>query len=320
MTADGKVIGVNFAGTDVSDENFAIADPTMTNVLNQLKAGEPVDWIGINGLAIFDEETGISGVWVAAVESGSPAARIGITGGDIITRMENLSLALDGTMSDYCDILRTQGADQPIAIEVLRFATEEYLSGTLNQDTSLTLSFSFAQAIEEQTGGGQGGASSYSGYQEICDDSGVLCTRAPFEWADINGAPCNFGEGDLPCISAAPNLDEFFTTFHTSGVTILVDTAAGLASDPAGTASSYADGVGISAACVASTIGEPYSDALDTGAFSGYTGCDGTNAQTAVIVAVPDSLAFVIIVEIHIVTDADLEATDEILASFYVIE
>ena len=47
----------------------------------------------------------------------------GISGGDIITSMADLPLATNGTMSDYCDILRTHSADDTVNIEVVRFET-----------------------------------------------------------------------------------------------------------------------------------------------------------------------------------------------------
>ncbi len=68
-----------------------------------------VNSIGVNGEAVSDGE-GLTGIWVSSVESGSPADKAGIKSGDIITKMEGLVLATDGTMSDYCDILAQQRA------------------------------------------------------------------------------------------------------------------------------------------------------------------------------------------------------------------
>ncbi|MEZ4676895.1 MAG: PDZ domain-containing protein [Caldilineaceae bacterium] len=78
-------------------------------MIEQLRTGVNVDSIGINGEAINNGE-GLSGHWVASVKSGSPADRAGIKGGDIILKMEGLVLADDGTMSTYCDILRSHSA------------------------------------------------------------------------------------------------------------------------------------------------------------------------------------------------------------------
>jgi hypothetical protein len=72
------------------------------------------------------------GVWVSSVQSGSPADKAGIKGGDIITTLENLVVATDGTMSDYCDIIRSHNSEDPLNVEVVRFSTGEVLQGQLN--------------------------------------------------------------------------------------------------------------------------------------------------------------------------------------------
>ena len=96
--------------------------------------------IGVNGNAVASEDGSISGIWVSSVKSGSPANKAGIQGGDIITTMEGLVLATDGSMSDYCDILRTRSDKDTLSIEVLRYSTQEYLTGQLN-GTALVTSF-----------------------------------------------------------------------------------------------------------------------------------------------------------------------------------
>ena len=167
---------------------------------------------------MLDEEQGINGIWVASVESGSPADTAGILPGDIITRLEGLDLALDGTMSDYCDIIRTQGADATMSLEVLRFSTEEVYEGQLNGDP-LALSFSFAQTFDDAIVSDDPAAATdtYTEYVNISDDSGSISTDVPVEWADIDGAPNpDFG----PSLYTAPNLDEFSDTFGTPGVII----------------------------------------------------------------------------------------------------
>ena len=52
----------------------------MRGLLDDLRNGTNVDWIGINGEAVTDDES-LWGIWVASVESGSPADRAGIQPG-----------------------------------------------------------------------------------------------------------------------------------------------------------------------------------------------------------------------------------------------
>lgn len=165
---DGSVMGINFAGTDLYDQNFAISSEDANPIIETLSSGQDVDSIGLNGQAFFDDDIGLSGTWAAGVQTGSPAADAGIVAGDIITSLEGLALAIDRSMDDYCDIIRTQGADATMSIEVLRVSTDELLEGQLNGHP-LVQSFSFAQEFEEQVAGNNAGAATdtYTDYVSI---------------------------------------------------------------------------------------------------------------------------------------------------------
>ncbi len=317
LTEDGEVVAVNYAGAAETDQSFAIANPVLENVVDELREGTSVDYLGINGQAVVAED-GLSGVWVAAVESGSPAQRIGLQGGDIITKMEGLSLAADGTMADYCDILRTQGSDAPLAIQALRFSTEEFLQGTVNQDSALVAS-SFAEDIEADTGS-QGGATTYSDYGYVSDDSGQISVEVPVEWTDVDGSPSTLDDGTtLPALRAAPDLAAFNADFSSAGMLLFASFDPADAADPSATLTAFLDGVGATGACpTLTTDREAYDDGLYTGAYSVLSGCDGTSAETFGIVAVPADGSFAVFVLVQLVTDADFEALDRIIASFTV--
>ena len=132
VTTDGKVVGINYAGSQGTSQFFAISRDEALKVIDQLRTGQDVNSIGVNGTAILSEDGTLSGVWVASVKSGSPASNVGIRGGDVIIRLEGLVLATDGTMADYCDVLRTHSPGDVLSIEVLRFDTREMLEGKLN--------------------------------------------------------------------------------------------------------------------------------------------------------------------------------------------
>ena len=116
---DGRVIAINYAGNS-QGQSFAIAADLGRNVVDRLQAGEDFESIGVNGEAVVSSDGSFSGVWVASVKSGSPADVAGIEGGDLITKLEGLVLGTDGSMADYCDILRSHGPDDPLSIEVYR--------------------------------------------------------------------------------------------------------------------------------------------------------------------------------------------------------
>ncbi len=140
---NGDVLGVHYAGNASTRQAFGISRDIAASVIDKLKTGTDIDTIGVNGQAVGTDDGSLTGVWVSSVKSGSPADRAGIQPGDIITMMENLVLATDGTMSDYCDILRSHQPTDTLSVEVLRWANGEVLDGQLNGralEVSATLS------------------------------------------------------------------------------------------------------------------------------------------------------------------------------------
>ena len=154
VSEDGLVIGVNYAG-DSDGQAFAIGYDEVSDVLSQLQAGNDVTSIGINGSALVTDDG--AGIWVYSVASGSAADLTGVRGGDIVTEIEGLMPATDGTMSDYCDVLRSRDLDSPIQIEVWRQADTAYLEGTLNTEKTLaTVGGGTAAGTTPEDSGGSG--------------------------------------------------------------------------------------------------------------------------------------------------------------------
>ena len=147
VNGSGQLVGINYAGSNEVNQYFAIARDEARAVIEQLRAGQDVTSIGINGQAVSDGQS-IYGIWVSSVKSGSPADKAGILSGDIITTLEGLVLATDGTMADYCDILRTHNPTDTMNVEVLRYNTQAVLAGQLN-GRELAQVFSFAQQLED---------------------------------------------------------------------------------------------------------------------------------------------------------------------------
>jgi serine protease Do len=308
LDEQGRIVGINYSGIDESDQNYAISAADARPIIERLAAGENVESIGVNGEAVNDG-AGTSGIWVASVDSGSPADTAGIEPGDIITRLEGLDLALDGTMSDYCDVIRTNGSDATMSIEVLRFATEEVYEGQLN-GTPLELSFSFAQEFEEDVAVGDDpavAADTYTEYVSVSDDSGSITASVPVEWSDIDGT---VNESFGPSLYAAPNLDSFLNTFDTPGV-IIEATGTRTAADIDLTL----DELDLSDQCTYEGR-SPYSDVLYTGSLDLYTNCGGTSTSIFVVAVTPDDGSFLARVLIQAVEPRDLDAADEIFNSF----
>lgn len=132
INSDGQVLGVHYAGNASTRQAYGISKDVARSVISRLREGEDVDSIGINGQAVGSEDGSLTGIWVSSVQSGSPADKAGISGGDILYMMENLVLATDGTMSDYCDILRSHSSSDTLGVSVIRWSTGEILDGQLN--------------------------------------------------------------------------------------------------------------------------------------------------------------------------------------------
>ncbi|CAN5329217.1 hypothetical protein BH18ACT5_BH18ACT5_12310 [soil metagenome] len=309
VTEEMQVVGVNYAGRDDTDQNYAISVTEAQPIVERLTAGEDVDSVGINGYAIFSDD-GTSGVWVETVQPGSPADRVGITGGDIVTELAGVSAGFDGTMADFCDVIRTQGGEEVIPIEVIRAETSQVLRGQLNGEALVeALSFADELGTTEDTG-------SYSVYEVITDDTGAISVEVPTEWGEIDGAPYEDEEGRaVSDVRASSNLTAFLETWNTPGMIFSAST------DWVTTTNEDAllDLIRTDLEGVCDYSGrEPYEDPLYTGSFDTYVNCGDTAATYVVVAARPVDGNFILLVQVQANADRDFEALDRILASFYV--
>ncbi|MCJ7569918.1 MAG: S1C family serine protease [Anaerolineales bacterium] len=317
VDSQGKVVGVNYASSELTQNQFfAIIAEQAQPVIDRLTAGEDVDSIGINGMAVLSNDGSLSGIWVSSVASGTSADKAGIKAGDIITSLEGLVLATDATMADYCDVLRTHGTESTLSIEVLRYATGEVLEGQLNgRDLQASASLS------SQIGGGLPGSGSagYATYTYVTDDTAALELEIPTDWYEVDGSEwLEDGEIIGASIWASPDLESFIDTWDTPGVIFDVTSRV----DIYGSYLDFLDLLteGLPDSCVFESRTD-YEDNLYRGAYDLYESCGGRDTSYLVLTAVPidDPGAFLIDVEVQIVTDADLEALDSIIASFNVV-
>ncbi|MEM7111558.1 MAG: trypsin-like peptidase domain-containing protein [Chloroflexota bacterium] len=314
---NGRIVAVNYAGASQTNQYFAIARDHAIPMIDQLQAGSDVNSIGVNGEAVTDGES-IYGIWVSSVQSGSPADNAGVQGGDIITTMEGLVLATDGTMSDYCDILRSNNADDVLSIEVLRFASEEVLEGQLN-GRELEQTFSFAQTLGDEVAAapanGNALPASYE-YMYVSDDSGTLEVEIPTAWSHIDGSAWADGDDVLgQGLRAAPDLDAFYDTWTMPGMIFGASRTLAQSMNEQVLLEEF----DYSDVCVHEGRFN-YSDVLYTGLYEVWADCGGTGSLYVVVTAVPQARNFVIVVGVQIVSDADLDALDRILDSFVVLE
>ncbi len=158
----GQVVGVNFSFRSSANQYFAIGREVAQSVIAQLRDGKDVNSIGVNGVAVATEDGSLSGIWVSSVKSGSLADKAGIKPGDIIYQLEGLVLATDGTMKDYCDVLRSHSPTDTLSMSVIRYGTGELLEGQLNgRELSVTGSFDYSGGGSASGGGSSGEAEAF---------------------------------------------------------------------------------------------------------------------------------------------------------------
>ena len=326
--SDGKVVGVNYAGSSSTNQYFAIDRATALKVIEQLRTGKDVDSIGINGEAVTSDDGSISGIWVSSVDSGSPADKAGVEAGDIITQLEKLDLATDGTMKDYCDILRTNSPDDPLALQVLRWDTQEVLEGQIN-GPSLETAYYFGDATgetgTEPSATDDGStlpvnceASATSGYNTCWDDTATIQVDVPDYWTDFNGGSWTYEDSDIGvAISAAPSLSDFYDLYNAEGVFFG-------ASDTFAQIGGYIEFLDYYTDTYRGDCKFEgridYDDGYYRGKYDQYSNCGGTGGFDAYVLSAVDKVdqfSKIILIEIQ-VYPGDTATVEQIWSTFYI--
>ncbi len=320
----GQVVGINYASGQAGPY-YAIAPTEAKSIIDQMKAGKDVNSIGINGVAIADDKAQIYGIWVRSVKSGSPADKTGVKAGDIITQVENVVVSTDGTMSAYCNILRSHQPTDTLAVTVLRFADLTLLTGEVN-GRQLAVSKVFTPSGDTgSTTNTPAAATSatgdYTQFVKVTDTTGAIEVEVPAEWADVNGGAWNTTWGSqnisAPSITASTNVDNFDNTWDESGVFVT-------ASSDLGRTGGYIellDGVRgwFDKDCKLDSTKDLVNSEYQ-GKYQIWKSCGPNKTVALVVVARPqvNSTSHLVLMILHITKDADANALDHILSSFVV--
>lgn len=312
VTEQGQVIAVNYAGNEAG-QSFAIGREVALPIIEELAADLDVDSVGINGEAVVGD--GIAGIWVYSVASGSPADTAGIEAGDLITRSENLDMAIDGTMADYCDVLRSRQVTDPIAIEVYRSSSDEVLEGQLNGEP-LEVTFSFSNEFADSADAPSGGGSDYTEFVAINDDTAAIIVSVPAEWSETDGREWDFyDDGNVigVALTAAPSLEGWRDTWGTPGMFLAASAVL-----PYSSTVEMLDDMVFSESCTYSGR-EDYDDGLYTGQFDFWENCGFEGSTFVVVAAEPADGSFLILLEMVVTEERDWAAVDEVIASYEVL-
>lgn len=306
VAPNGKVVGVNYAGDDELDYNFAIHRDQVLPVLEDLAAGKPVLSLGVNAQALSPADDGTpQGIWVSSVQAGGPADEAGIEAGDVLLDLAGVVLAQNGSLEEYCEVISTQGTDTTIDVTVFRPSDGGVYEGQFNGDE-----------IEYVSDGNQQ-SGTVGSFVTVGDDSQTISVSIPDTWADISGAPTEGSNGQqFLNLTASPNIAEYNGTWNTPGLSISV--TEDLTSY---TIADYLDGYssGVGAECSYSDPGD-YDDGFYVGDYLYFSGCGGTDTDFVVLATNDVDNTHLLLLTIQMVDETDKSLVlDEILGSFQAI-
>ncbi|MGQ9928101.1 MAG: S1C family serine protease [Chloroflexaceae bacterium] len=313
LSSDGRIVGVNYAGRSDTNQYFAIARDEALPLIEQLRGGQDVTSLGINGEAFALDDGSLSGIWVWSVKSGSPADKAGVRGGDIVTQLERLVLATDGRMTNYCDILRSRTASDTLQIAVVRSESDQVLEGQINgRELEETVSFARGGNVPDVADTG----TTYEEYYTFENDARTIRVDIPRSWSDTSTGSWRRGDSEVPrsiAVVAAPDINGFLNTWTTPGM--FLGASRQLAQEV--TPDQLLDQTAFNSECTYDSRND-YSDPLYTGRYDVWTNCGGQDTALLVVAFTPEDRSFLGMVQVQVVSEADLEALDRILDSFVV--
>lgn len=309
VTKDGQVVGVNYRGREQSKQYYAIGRAAAIPVIDELRRRHNVDSIGVNP-EVVSLDSGLTGIWASSVQSGSVADKAGIKAGDILVELEGLALGADGSMADYCDILRTHEPEDTLDVRVVRFATQEVWEGQLN-GRPLEQVFSFAEQGQGEVGSA-GVSATYEKYVRISDDSGALVMEVPEEWDEVDGSAWKDDAGKVigAQLMAQP-------TGATEGPFVVLSAAA--IKPGQFNADDLLDQSSFEGLCGKYEGRSDYSDQVYTGRVDQYSQCGAKKGVIFVVAAAPADQTFFTLVMMMALTEADLQAADRAFNTFEVV-
>jgi S1-C subfamily serine protease len=138
---DGRLVGVNAAartedasGRRLQGANYAIADERAREVLEVLRSGDSLGWIGATFGYPSERDLAARGLppglWVQGAVERSPAARAGLRDGDYVVAAGGRPM--DGTLSGWCRAAAGVRSGQTVELDVLRSGRNRTVSVRLD--------------------------------------------------------------------------------------------------------------------------------------------------------------------------------------------
>ena len=305
VDADGRVVGVNYAGENEFDVNFAIHRDQVLPVLQDLIDGKPVLSLGVNGEALLPDDDGALGVWATSVVAGGPADLAGIEAGDVLVDLAGIPLAQSGTMEEYCEVVRTQGVDATIDVTVYRPSEDQFYEGQLNGREL---------AASEAGGGSQPTPEPAGSFVTVSDDSGAISVSVPDTWSQVDGSQTTDTAGDpVFKLTASPDIASYLSGFSVPGLRLQASQTLDRSRIFEVLVSLT---VPLSAVCTPSESG-PYDDSFYVGEYSYLTDCGSAGSDVVVVVAEDIAGTHLMFLTAQLVSSEDKTTVlEKILATF----
>jgi serine protease Do len=226
LDADARIVGVNYAASDPTNTSqyFAIPGTIAQGVVDTLMTGQDVESLGINGLAWFDPGTDVGGIWVSGVRAGSSASNAGVDAGDILLSLAGrdvVTVSDEATKRGYCDVLRTQGDDNPMAISVYRPGAGEFLDGEINNPAKPLVVVGTTEPTDPADDPDTD-TSVPAGFRLVTDSTGRLTTVMPEGWQDYAQGRITTEVGVASGMALSPDNDNFLEGDGSSPGVLLV--------------------------------------------------------------------------------------------------
>jgi len=153
----------------------------------------------------------------------------------------------------------------------------------------------------------------------VVNETGNIRATFPAAWGDVQ-TDCIWkysGEQVGPCLAAATDLDRFQDEWDAGGAMIAASGTLGLSPI------AYLDrGPNIMSSdaseCSIYDGRTDYDDGVYVGSYDLWSGCGDTGATAVIIAAEPEDQAFLVVVILKMVTDADTDALGEIIRTYMV--
>lgn len=168
----------------------------------------------------------------------------------------------------------------------------------------------FGDTVEDDLGDVPTDTTTYGEYVVVNDDSGLLSVEVPTAWSDVDGSEGLFG----PDIIASTDVQEWIQTYNVSGLEFQ---ATGLETNQ--TTDEILTAVSSGQAGQCTSLGrQPYTDPAYSGVSEVFEDCAGTETDFVWVAFEPPDRSYHGVIGVQITQQADVEALERALATFFV--